>query len=191
MSGWLFQEAKGMDLALTPPALQALVDILGNHLMAQVSALETLKTYLGSRKEVQASDVEAVVGQFLSKSIFDLVGQIGAKKWAQAQSLLENILIQGEPLVRLVSMMARHFKLLLLAQEALRKKSSEQEAASQLGVHPFFVKDYLVQARQYSSSQLKEIYQRLLITDRSLKSSPVNHRFYVDKLMADICFGGR
>ena len=131
--------------------------------------------------------MEAAVGAVLSKTVFDFTDKVGEKNFKQAIGILDGLVLQGEPLVRLVFMIARHFRLLLLAHEGLSDRLSEQELASRLGVHPFFVKDYLRQARKMTFESLRKIYRGLLACDRALKRSPLDPRYVVDQFLMQVC----
>lgn len=184
---WIQREAKSIGLDISPQAAQAMADSIGVLLAAQVSALEKLQLYIMPRKKIELTDVEAVVGEFLSKTIFDFTDKVGARNFKEATRLLDQIAKKGEPYVRILFMMARHFRLLLLSQEGMRKRWSDRELAQKLGVHPFFVKDYLRQAKTISSGSLKQIYQGLLRTDRALKSSPLDSRHVMDRFLMEAC----
>ncbi|MDO8519820.1 MAG: DNA polymerase III subunit delta [Deltaproteobacteria bacterium] len=187
MPPWIFQEAKNLGLKISPEATLAMAEALGSNLMAQISALEKLKTYAMPRTSLDVADVEAVVADFLSKTVFDFTDKVGGKNYKEAASLLEKMSVMGESPVKLLFMVIRHFRLLFLAQEGLKAGLGEMELASQLGVRPFFVKDYLRQARAMNTAGLKKIYRRLLDTDRALKSSRLDHRLVMDQFLMEIC----
>ena len=187
MPPWIFQEAKTMGLKISHEAAMAMAEALGSNLMAQVSALEKLKTYAMPRTTLEMEDVEAVVADFLSKTVFDFTSKVGGKNFREASSLLEKMTVMGENPVKLLFMVIRHFRLLFLTQEGLKEGQSEMELASTLGVRPFFIKDYLIQARTFSRGALRKIYRQLLDTDRALKSSRLNHRLIMDEFLMKTC----
>ena len=80
-------------------------------------------------------------------------------------------------------MIIRHYRLLLLAREGIDGGWNEREFAGVLGVHPFFVKDYVSQGRLFSASQLKGIHASLLNADRAAKSSPLHPRLILDRFL--------
>ena len=55
--------------------------------------------------------------------------------------------------------------------------------ASYLGVNPYFVKNYMAQAKNYSLEQLKHKFSDLSECDRELKSSRVPNRIILEKLI--------
>lgn len=186
---WISREAQNMGLQITSEAAYALSESIGTLLMAQIQALEKLQIFIVPRKKIEIKDVEAIVGSFVSKTVFDFTEKVGERNYRQATYLLNQMSSQGEPFVRLMFMIARHFRLLLMAQEGLTRRFSERELASTLGVHPFFLKDYLKQARKIPSKTLIKIHKHLLVADRSLKRSPLNPRHVVDRFLMQACLG--
>ncbi|MBI4412214.1 MAG: DNA polymerase III subunit delta [Deltaproteobacteria bacterium] len=187
LPSWILGEARLMGLKISSEAAYALGEALGPNPMALAAALEKLEIYISPRAEIGLSDVEAVGGVLLSKTVFDFTEKVGAKNLKEAMGILDGLVEQGEPLVRLVFMIVRHFRLLLLAHEGLSNRLSETDLASRLGVHPFFVKDYSRQARQMTFEALRKTYRRLLACDRALKRSPLEPRHVVDRFLMQVC----
>lgn len=187
MPQWLVREARELDLKLSPEACRALCDCLGTNLMSQFNTLEKIKTYIMPRKEVDIKDVEECTGGPLSKTIFDFTDAVGNGRYGEATRLLDLMIELGEPLVRLLFMTARHFRLLLLAAEGLRENLSEQDLVRRMGVHSYFVHDYIRQARKIPQGHLSNIYEEILVTDRQLKSSPIRGRLVIETFLLKSC----
>lgn len=187
LSPWILGEARAMGLSITTEGAYALGEALGPNPTALVSALEKLQIYVFPRAQIGLDDVEAAVGAVLSKTVFDFTDKVGEKNLKKAMGILDGLVEQGEPLVRIVFMLARHFRLLLLAEEGICGRLSEADMASRLGVHPFFVKDYLRQARKIALPALKGIHSKLLACDRALKKSPLDPRHVVDQFLMQVC----
>lgn len=184
---WILNEASRRGLKVAPQAVQALSEAIGPIPSALVSSLDTLEIYAAPRKEISLDDIEKVVGGFFGKSIFELTDCVGRKDFKKAATLLDDLQQRGEPLQRILFMIIRHYRLLLLAREGIDGGWSERDFAGILGVHPFFVKDYVSQGRLFSPAQLKRIYASLLDTDRSAKSSPLDTRLIVDRFLLQTC----
>ncbi|MBI2339145.1 MAG: DNA polymerase III subunit delta [Deltaproteobacteria bacterium] len=183
---WVSGEARKMGIDITMEAAYGLGESVGPSPMGLVSALEKLAIYVFPRTRIELADVQTASGSF-SKTVFDFTEKVGERNLKEAMGILNGLTEQGEPPVRLVFMLARHFRLLLLAQEGVRERLSEQEMSFRLGVPPFFVKDYLRQARKIAFPALKKIYARLLACDRALKRSPLEPRHVVDRFLMQVC----
>ncbi|MBX7149015.1 DNA polymerase III subunit delta [bacterium] len=182
---WVQIESKRIGLGLTTQAIRALVDSVGNNLAGLVSALEKLQIYVLPAKQADVKEVSAVVGDFHSHTVFDLAESLGKKSVTQASRILDDLFLNGEPPVRILIMLIRHFRLLMLASENAGRP--EYEMASLLGVSPFFVKDYAGQCRNFSPSKLRAIYRYLQKIDLKLKSSPLKGALWMDELTLKLC----
>ncbi|OGQ06536.1 MAG: DNA polymerase III subunit delta [Deltaproteobacteria bacterium RIFCSPLOWO2_12_FULL_40_28] len=191
MVSWILMEAKHLNITLSLEAAEVLVDIFGNQLAALISSLETLMLYCHPRTNIEFKDVEAIVGSFGSEKIFELSDQIGKRDFAHSAHLLDHILSQGENPVYLLVMLQRHFRLLLKARECLEERFGEGQMAGVLGVHPFFAKNYLMQAKSFSVNQLKDIFRSLAKMDCQIKSGQALPVFSLKKFVMDVALPSR
>lgn len=180
---WIQREIQAHGLKAMVDAQQALADAVGIQPMALVTALSQLQTYIHPRQLIELKDVEALFGGYLAQSVFQLTDLVGNGRLAEAIALIEQLLLRGESAVRINALIGRHFKLLLLAQEGLASGIRDQELARLLGVHPFFVKDYVSQAKRFHVKKLKKNYCLTLETDNALKSSPLSGRTVLDRFL--------
>lgn len=184
--GWLSMEAKRFGVNLSREAGQSLVDAVGENLGELAMALEKLSLYVGDKKLVDLKDVEESIGVTGQKNIFDLCNAIGEKKGGRALGLIEGMLGQGEAPLKVLTMVARHFRLLAKAQDFLGRNASPSEWATGLGVSPYFAKDYAAQARHFPSSGWKRRFHDLYRTDAALKASRHQKSTLLKKLAWDL-----
>lgn len=187
MVPWLVHESKERGLNLAPDAAHYMVEAMGNQLMAHISALEKLEIYVTPQKKITLQDVTEVIGDFDAKTIFNLTDYVGRGKLSEALMLLGHMRERGEPTVGLMHMLGRHFKLLMLAHEALHFNLDERSIAQRLGVHPFFAKDYISQSKRFQPQTLVRIYHHLLDSDRQLKSSGIDPEIIADRFLMEAC----
>lgn len=184
---WVMGEAKERGVSITSEAAHALSQSIGNSLMALVSALEKLKLYIVPETSIELKHVEEIVGPFFSKTIFDFADKVGNRKLREATAILNQMATKGEPFVLLLFMINRHFRLLLLAHEEMNAGTAPPTIAKVLGVSPFFIKDYLNQAKKIPLKTLKKIYTHLLTTDRALKRSPLSNQHVMENFLMQVC----
>jgi DNA polymerase-3 subunit delta len=187
MVSWVMGEAKRMGLEIDGIAANIIVDNLGVNLMGIILELEKLALYIYPDKKITADHLKEMGGSFLSKTVFSLVDALSEKNLSKSNYYLSQLITGGESMVKIVFMITRHFRLVMLAYNLLRKNIPANQMASQLGVHPFFVKDYLNQATKISPYKLKNIFQELLVVDRKLKSSSVDKVLILNNLFLKVC----
>ncbi len=183
LPAWLEKEVSGKGLKISPDACLAMVDAIGNSLSALVSALETIELYITPRKDIGLKDVEAIAGDFLAKSVFNLASCVGGRKLAEASDLMNQMMTKGEPPVRILHLLVRHFRILFVARECLDEGKGEKDIAVKAGVSPFFIKEYLDQAKKINQKGLRTIFGWLLSADKKLKGSPLAPRLVLDDLL--------
>ena len=98
------------------------------------------------------------------------------------------ILGQDEEPGRILAMVNRHIQLLLKTQDLLKIRTSKEETAKKLGVSPYFVTNYIEQARGIAAPFLWRNMSALLAADLALKSSGRrNQGAIMDLLVARLC----
>lgn len=186
---WINIEAKDLNVPISREAAGFLVDCVGPDLGRLHQTLEMLALYVGKRKMIQLEDVEAVASRADQKSLFELANALGAKKPIVAVKCLGMILDRGEEPIKVLGLIARHLRLLALAQEiiGLGNAKTPPDFAQKLGVHPFFAKEYAVQSRQWNSQGWNKCFEKLLVCDAALKSSRHSPQATVEKLIWNLC----
>ncbi|MEJ5203619.1 MAG: hypothetical protein WHV66_15465, partial [Anaerolineales bacterium] len=90
---------------------------------------------------------------------------IDAFDWSDDLSLLED-----EDGFRVFGMIARQFRLLLLAREILDEGGNQEMIQQELGLHPYTAQKLTLQAKRFTIAQLEAIYRRLLALDEAIKT---------------------
>jgi DNA polymerase-3 subunit delta len=80
---------------ITPAAVDLLSKAVGNDLLALNNELNKLSIFIADRNEIQADDVEMVVGEMKTRSIWDLCDAVLSGRTAQAFSLLGRLAESG------------------------------------------------------------------------------------------------
>ncbi len=112
---------------------------------------------------------------------------MGRRDCADSFMHLAHLLDGGQNEIGVLALTIRHFRILLLCQEALKEGLSQSQIATRVGVHGFFIKEYIEQAKLQDSKQLLQIYDILLDTDRALKSNPLSSHLWLENLVLQAC----
>ncbi|MDJ0765512.1 MAG: DNA polymerase III subunit delta [Myxococcota bacterium] len=179
--------AKAKDVAIAPAAVSALAAAVGPDLGALDDAIERLGLYVGLGKKVTEAEVAEVITAVREHSIFELVDAIGSGRASQALTILEGLLSKREEPILINVMIARHFRLLLMARVHLHKGTSRSALPGLIGVPPFVVGKLLEQARRFRGVDLERALFRLSRTDLELKSSRRTPRLVVEHTVLDLC----
>lgn len=179
-------------LDLTSEAMAYLIDAVGTDVATLDRALEKVDLFVGEREEsprhVGVEAVEEIVAETRVRSVFDLTDALGERDYETALGILDSMLLDGEPPLRILYMIARHFRLVARLHDPEVRNKSRSQKARELGVLKMFVDDYIRHARTFSPAALDRIRERILAVDRDLKSTGLSERTILEELLYAICF---
>lgn len=168
IAAWIEGEVKGAGKSIDPEAAELLRLSVGGSLADIANELEKLYTYAGEKAEIGIAEVEAVVGLSRQFSIYDLQHALGSLRTGAAIGIFSRMLDSGENLTKIVALLTHYFeKLWILPPGGARP----EEAASLLGVKPFFVREYLAARRNFTPDGLDRCFTALRDADLAVKSS--------------------
>lgn len=170
LSEWLEEEAKGMGKRLEPRALEYLILNSGNQLRNLQNELEKLALYSGKEKNITYAMAQEVVTKSSEGNIFNLVDNIGLRKGEDALLELKNLLVTGEPPVKILHMITRQFRLILLVKDLAKRGAAEKQIATELSLHPFVTGKILRQTRNFSFAELERSLRLILESDIGMKT---------------------
>ncbi|MCW3085893.1 MAG: polymerase delta subunit [Bacteroidetes bacterium] len=167
---WINNYLKGKEYSVSPKACQLLTEYLGTSLSKISNELDKLMINLPPKSEITADHVQANIGISKDYNVFELQTSIGKKEVLKANRIINYFAANSKdnPMVVTISSLYGYFCKLLTYHFLTDKKA----AASALGVHPFFVKDYEMAAKNYSVGKLKSIFSYL--RDYDLRSKGVD-----------------
>jgi DNA polymerase-3 subunit delta len=183
LESWISKRAKSIGVAISPEAASLLANYIGSQLRLLANELEKLATYVGERKTITADDVRKLSAQVQEARIFDLTDALAQRNRKQALDLLHELLVDGEPPLRLISTITSQIRTLLLAKELSQKGMRAAQIASTIGVAPFVAEKALRQVGKFSMAQLEQAYRQLLATDAALKRSRMTPEMALDLLV--------
>jgi DNA polymerase-3 subunit delta len=180
------RQAKEVGHSFREEALALFCRRVGNNLQEIHGELIKLFTYLGEKTVVDVADVVAVVSDTRVDSIFDLTNALGQKNVAEALRLLGRLLEEGMAPLAILAMMVRHFRQLWKTRELLDQGTAQKDIPRCIGVNPYFLNSLVDQAKRFSPSQYRHIFELLLGVDLALKSSGAHPSVLLEKLVLDI-----
>ncbi len=169
---WTSELVKSKGYSMSQKALLLLVDHIGNDLSRIDNEIEKVLVNLGDRKNITEDDIEKYVGVSKEYNTFELQSAVGAKDLAKAIRIIAYF--EANPkaapiqlvLPTLYNLFSKTY--MIFGQDARDEKS----VASNIGVNPYFVKDYLMAARNYGYQGIEAAL--LLLHQYNLKSVGVN-----------------
>lgn len=170
---WIVNYLARKKVAITLPAAQLMTENMGNDLARISNELDKLMLGLPEdNKKITPEIIERNIGISKDFNNFELQKAIGAKDFYKANLILVNFAKNPKehPFVLIINSLFSYFSKLLVYQTTPDKSS--KNAASILGVNPYFLKDYMVAASNYPTGKIVQIISILRTFD--LKSKGVD-----------------
>jgi DNA polymerase-3 subunit delta len=184
---WIEGWARTRGLSIQRDAAQYLRQTIGNDLQKFNNELEKVAISIKEKKTVTFDDVKAVVGDFREYTSFDLAAALGQKNGEQALLVLSRLIQEGEQPVGLLGSIAWNFRRLMRAKAMEAAGVGYEEIKRKLNVIFHQSALFQEQVRQYTMNELREAFDVMLSTDRSLKSSGLNGRLVLERMILRLC----
>jgi DNA polymerase III subunit delta len=169
---WTTELVRSKGYSIQQKALALLIDHVGNDLIRIDSEIEKMLLNLGARKSITEDDIERYVGISKEYNVFELQDALAKKDTAKALRIVQYF--ESNPkaapiqliLPALYSFFSKTF--MIFGQSG----QDEKNLASSLGINPFFIKDYVLAARNFQYEGVEKAL--LLLHHYNLKSIGVN-----------------
>lgn len=186
---WLNGTLRKSGYAIDPKASKMLLEYLGNSLSNIDKELEKLKQILPVSTTIQPEHIEEHVGISKDYNIFELSNAIGNRDEFKAQQIAKYFEQnqKDHPLVLTLGTIYNYFNKILIYHSLNNK--SQSNVAKALGVHPFFVNDYVQAARHYSmknASRATELIRRTDAQGKGINMSPAQSSSLLKNLLVEI-----
>lgn len=168
---WLEQQARQGNRGIRRQAAEELVHRCRGSLMLLSKEIEKLINYTAPGETITLADIDDLVPARTEDSIFAVVDAIGERQWAKAAGGIRDLVLNREQPHYILAMIARQFRLILLAGQLKKEGCPGGELVARLGVHPFVAKKVQEQGKNFSDQQLLKILESLQEVDVSIKTS--------------------
>lgn len=168
---WIEKAAALLGYKINPIASRLLSDYLGNDLSKIQNELEKLAINLERGTPITEDEIEKNIGISKDFNIFEFQNALGFKDVLKAQRIVQYFEANPkEHPLQMVSVMMHNFFIKVFLYHYI-KDMKPREIAAELGVNPYFVKDYQRAAKSYTPQKIKLIISQIKTLD--LKSKGV------------------
>lgn len=171
---WVEKGFKDRGCAVAPGTAEALVASAGTGLQGLSAEMDKLSLFAGAGGTVDAAAVESLVHRGTEQNVFTLVEDIANLRLDKALGTLYELLKQREEPIKIATLIARQFRIILQVKDLSALSYSQAQIASQIGVHPYAVKLAGEQARKFDSRRLRQILSGLADLDYQMKTGAID-----------------
>ncbi len=185
---WIRFRARSYGLEFTEDALNIFYEVAGNELGIIDNELKKLSSYCESKKKIDVSDVEDVVGKSRIYSVFNLINAIGEKRLEKALLILKKMLNDGEPPLMILAMIARQFRLMTRAIEYHKKGLPLSEVSKRLVLFGSIFNTFKEQLKNFTLDEVLKKHRLLYNVDSELKSGVRPSEAILNDLIFKLCY---
>jgi len=169
---WATQMVQHHGLTINQKALFLLVDHIGNDLSRIQNEIEKLAVNLDGRKNITEDDIENYIGVSKEFNVFEMQDAIAKKDMPKAVRIIQYFEAnpKAAPLQMLLPALYNFFSKVFMVFGA--GTTDEKTVAATVGINPYFIKDYMQAARNYSYQGIEKIL--LLLHEYNLRSVGVH-----------------
>jgi DNA polymerase-3 subunit delta len=184
--GWIESYLTERKYQISAQATAMLAEYLGNDLSKIANELDKLMLNVPAGQEVTLKHVQDNIGISKEYNVFELQTALGKKDVLKVNQIINYFEAnpKNNPIVLVLGNLNNFFTKVLLYHYVRDK--SQQNLARELGVSPFFVKDYEAAARSYPYAKAMQIISYLREYD--LKSKGVDSLTDHGGLMRELMF---
>jgi len=201
------EEAEKGGKALTPEALETLGKQTGYDPRRMIAEIGKLSSFLGDRSVIDRSDVESAVDLSREESVFSLTDAVARRDAAEAIRLFRALTSQGVHYLAILSLIIRELRLLLQAKLFLRTMQRPPgqgmdfgqfqasvlpgirqwaDGADLASAHPFVAFNLVRASRNFKASDLLQLLDNSLETDRLLKTTGTDPSVLLESLLIKV-----
>jgi DNA polymerase-3 subunit delta len=179
MIDWVLQAVKQQKGQFTPQAAAELVNHVGSNTRQASQEIQKLLTYVNYQRPVDHDDVMLLVAQAGEVDVFAMVDALGKRNAKTAVKMVQALLEKQDAIV-VLSLVTRHFRLLLMVREVIEEGGGPLVVTEHLGRQPFgitskfYAEKLWGQARQFTIVQLEKAFRQLVWIDEALKTSQMD-----------------
>jgi DNA polymerase III subunit delta len=183
---WIADRIKHLGREANAEACRLMQAYVGNSLRSLQNEIDKLFLFIGDRKKVTAEDIAAVVGATKGYTIFELQNAVGRKDPKESIRILERMLEAGQSPQMIIVMLTRFFTQLWKLSDSRARKMGEQDAAREIGVPAYFIKQYVEFRSNFDVHQIEQNFKSLLEADTVLKSTSRDPHLVLDLLILSL-----
>ena len=172
LPNWIRRVLAQKGHTISPKASQMLVEFLGNDLSKINNELEKIQLIVKPENQISAQIIEENIGISKDYNNFELINALAHKNIKKAFSIIQYFSqnAKNHPTVVTVSILFGFFSKVMKYQTL----SNISQAPKALGVHPYFIKDYEIAARNYPMRKISGIIASIREVDLKSKGVGAN-----------------
>lgn len=152
-----------------------------------INEIRKLIEYKGAGNNITKQDIDKLCIKQIQAVIFDLTDNLGKKETAKALEVLHGLVINKEPVQKILITLYNHFKKLYIIKIA---EKNYQDLAVAMNLKPnqmFLVSKYKMQSKYFSEDELRKILGELIDLDANYKVGLIDLEVGLEAILCRYC----
>ncbi|MEG2351641.1 MAG: DNA polymerase III subunit delta [Bacilli bacterium] len=160
------------------------ISYVGTNIDIIINEIDKLMLYKDEDKDVVKEDINMVCSAKIKDNIFELTDGIMTKDYKKTFDCYYDLIKNGEEPVKIIAILANHFRLLHDTKIMLKSGLSPDEISKKLEVHPYRVK--LAIQSDFLESEIASYIKKLFALDYKIKSGKIDKNVGLEKFLMEI-----
>ena len=174
-------------ISVSPDVLSKFVFSCDEGLTSINAEMDKLIAFAMDKKEVTEDDVDAIVKKSLKSRVFEMLDAMIEGKTSLVLPMLEEMKLCREAPIKILVLIGR--QACMLSKTRILMDAGANDIATRLGLKPFIAQKYIAQARRLTADRAKNLIDKCLTADYSIKSGENSDWQALELLVADITSG--
>lgn len=184
MVQYIMQILKKYGIEISLDIAQYMQSVCGEDKSNIINELQKLVIYLDEEKSLTKEIIDKVCSKTLSAKIFDVLSMIVNRDREKAIVMLDELLKQKEPIVKIYVMLYKQVKQMYMIKYA--KERNQSDIAKALGIHPFVYKNLSKSCDKYTLDELKQIIYEFDEYDKKTKIGELDFEIGLKKIICSM-----
>lgn len=183
LADFIRKEFEKHNKKVTGDGIESLLFLVGNQIHDLKTEIAQVCNFYQEKNEIDAKDIEEIVGVFVNQNIFDYINAIAKKDLNRSLFILHNLLERGESPFSFIALLMRHISVLWkiygMYNSGIR---NDFEIGKKVGIYSRHFAAYKSQLTGWNEQQLKTAMHLIERCDHSLKSTQMRPDLILDIL---------
>ncbi len=169
------------------PTLSYFIEVCGTNMQELINEIRKLIEYVGENGTITKEDIDSLSIKKIESVIFDLTDNLGKKQTKQAIDVLRNLILEKEPVQKILITLYNHFKKLYLTKLALQDNRNLIDALELKPNQTFLTNKYKTQSGYFKTNELRNILQQLIDLDYKYKIGLIDLEVGFEAILCAYC----
>ena len=164
-----------------------LVECSGTNMQDLINEIRKLIEYKGEGGNITKEDIDKLCIKQIQAIIFDLTDNLGKKDIKSALNVLNGLVLNKEPVQKILVTLYNHFKKLYIIKIA---EEYHKDVATAMNLKPnqmFLVTKYKTQSKYFEKQELRNILEELVNLDANYKVGLIDLNIGLEAILCRYC----